>query len=69
LADTVHLGGKRDRLKIVAKIQPQIIALGFDQLANEGEILRQFPQVKVVRLGALAPEKFKSSLLKKSLQK
>jgi FAD synthetase len=54
-------GGPQNFLKVVADIQPQIIALGYDQGAPPG-LKEAFPECEVVVLEPHFPEKYKSSL-------
>jgi FAD synthetase len=60
----VLLGHHHDHYQIITEINPKIICLGYDQLANELEIQSKFPQVKIHRISSFHPEKYKSSLLK-----
>jgi FAD synthetase len=66
--DKALLGYKEDKYKIIKEVNPDIIALGYDQnsftrnLENELKRLNLAP--KIVRITSLNPEKFKSSILK-----
>ena len=64
IAAQVRLGypGK-DFLRIVAEIQPEIIALGYDQKAPPG-LKEAFPQIQIVILEPYHPEKYKSSFFR-----
>ncbi len=68
IADKVVLGNKGDKLKVVEEEKPDILCFGYDQQSfTDGarEKLRQRGlNVKVVRLPAYHPEKYKSSLLR-----
>lgn len=68
IADVVTLGYPGDKYKIIEELNPDIIALGYDQQAfTEGlkeSLQRRGMQVDIVRIGAFHPEKYKSSLLK-----
>ncbi len=57
-----HAGG--DFLQVVRDIDPQVIALGYDQLAPHG-LADAFPQCRLVRVEAFNPERYKSSLLRR----
>jgi FAD synthetase len=64
-----QLGDKQDFLKPLEKIQPDIIALGFDQTTFGVEELRKqlkkrFLTPRIIRLKSFQPNKFKSSLLR-----
>lgn len=48
-------------LKVVKEINPNIIALGYDQKAPP-DLKENFPLCKIVTLDSLHPDKFKSSL-------
>jgi FAD synthetase len=67
--DRAVLGYKGNKMRIVEKIMPDVIALGYDQNSFverlEKEIENRGWGIKVVRLGSFKPNKFKSSLLKK----
>ena len=52
-------------LKVVKEINPDIIALGYDQKAPPG-LQEGFPHSKIVTLGSLHPDKFKSSIYRNS---
>lgn len=62
IPDKVILGNlDTDLFKILEDLMPDIIALGYDQRVSEQEILKRFPNCKVVRLSSYYPEKYKSS--------
>lgn len=64
LVDDVRLGypgGVQNFLKVVADIQPDVIALGYDQKAPPG-LREAFPECEIVVLQPHCPEKYKSSL-------
>lgn len=64
LASQVRLGYPGgDFLKIVAEIQPDIIALGYDQKAPPG-LQEAFPRSQIIVLQPHYPEKYKSSLFR-----
>lgn len=64
--DTVFLGDHHDFLKIPKQIQPDIIALGYDQMIPK--LLREsFPHVSIVRIPSFSPEQYKSSLLRAAI--
>lgn len=67
IADIVILGSLADKYAAIKKYQPDIIALGYDQFYFT-EPLKQF-KIKIVRLKAYKPEKYKTSILKKSNMK
>jgi len=61
----VVLGLKGNRLAILKKFPPAVIALGYDQPVDEKELRRELTalglKTKVKRLAAHHPEKYKSS--------
>jgi FAD synthetase len=65
-----YLGYKEKSLKVIKKYQPDIIALGYDQMADERQIEAIVKELdlrtKIKRLKPYHPEKFKSSILKES---
>lgn len=67
--DKVVLGENKNYLRGIKKLKPAIIALGYDQKAYTSNLKTQLKRlglsVKVVRLLAFKPEKFKSSLINK----
>lgn len=67
LADKVVLGGLEDRYKILEKIKPDIIALGYDQEIDWEELKNKLAMLglesKIIRLKAYRPEVYKSSKL------
>lgn len=50
------------RLQVLADVQPDVIALGYDQQAT-----LPVGQWQVVRLGVFQPDRYKSSLLRESM--
>ena len=68
LADRALLGQLNDPFKTAIKLNPDIIALGYDQKTfTEGlaqELAKRFCYPKIVRLKAFKPEQYKSSKLK-----
>jgi FAD synthetase len=69
LVDKVVLGNIGDKYLIIKQFQPDIICLGYDQtyfidrLKNN---LKKFKlKTKIIRLKALAPQKYKSSIINK----
>ncbi len=61
IADTVLLGKSGENfLKIVSEVQPDILALGYDQSAPK-KFTETFPEIKIVTLTAKNPDQWKSS--------
>ena len=71
IVDDVRLGYEGDKWKIIEEIKPDIIALGYDQDSYtkglEKGMLDRNLKVKIVRLSSYMPEKYKSSLMKESI--
>ncbi len=63
LADQVVLGHPSDFYQCLLDHRPTVIGLGYDQRANEAEIQKRLPDVKIRRLKAFKPTRYKSSLL------
>lgn len=70
VADEVILGYKGDKWKVIETVKPNVIALGYDQDSYTDGLEKGMKErglnVKIVRLGSYKPEKYKSSLLKKT---
>jgi FAD synthetase len=64
LVDRVLMGHSKDFYHWINKLQPDVIGLGYDQKANVKDLEKAFPDTKIVRLKALRPEKYKSSILR-----
>lgn len=66
LADQTLLGNEEDFYTPLRQCEPDVIGLGYDQQADPAEIRDLFPKIKIVRLRAFEPEKYKSSLMRKT---
>ncbi len=66
IADRVILGDTQDYHKVLRDEKPDVVALGYDQKAFTEDIEKnlQYP-VRIVRLQAFHPEKYKSSFFRK----
>jgi FAD synthetase len=66
--DEVVLGGLKDPYKIIEKIKPAVICLGYDQESFvpglEEELKKRKVRAKVVRLKGYREERYKSSKLR-----
>ncbi len=71
--DKALLGEEDDLIRSVEKVNPGIVALGYDQRPADEELGKVFAQrgirSKIVRLEAYQPEVFKSSKLKEKIVK
>lgn len=69
LVDRAILGALGDHIPHIIKQKPDIIALGYDQKSYirglEATLKKKGLKVKIVRLRAYQPRKYKSSILKK----
>lgn len=67
-ADEIILGNHEDKHKIVLKVQPDIIALGYDQFVFtqtlQSTLIKHGLDSEVVRLTPYYPQVYKSSLLR-----
>ncbi|MAF13315.1 MAG: FAD synthase [Parcubacteria group bacterium] len=59
------LGDKVDQMKVVRRLKPNVVCLGYDQKAFVNLLESDFPQIKLVRLKAYKSRFYKSSQLKK----
>jgi len=66
LADEVILGNPNDFYECLRTYQPDIIGLGYDQYADLDYLKTHFPTIKIIRIDAFEPEKYKSSILNKN---
>lgn len=65
IADAIFLGNEgEDFLEIVKKINPDILALGYDQKAPN-EFIKEFTNTKIVQIDAKNAEEWKSSRYRK----
>ena len=55
------LGDPHDQMKAIAKYQPSVVCLGYDQQAFVEQLYRTFPRLKIIRLKPYQPERYKSS--------
>lgn len=62
LVNEARLGGQH-RFDIIAKFQPNVVCLGYDQKTDVKLLQKMFAKTKVIRLKAYKPKKYKSSLL------
>jgi FAD synthetase len=73
LADSVILGNLGDKYVVIEEIKPDVICLGYDQIAyvdklKEKLIAFGFKNAKIKRLKPFKPDIYKSSKLKKSIK-
>ncbi|MCL4456749.1 MAG: FAD synthase [Nitrospirae bacterium] len=69
IPDSTVLGNlDTDIFQILEELQPDVLALGYDQRVSEEDIAKRFPLCKVVRLASFQPEKYKSSYFRNNRQ-
>jgi FAD synthetase len=65
VADKVIFGNlDTDIFHIINEVNPDVIALGYDQRVSESELTQRFPGSQVVRLAPFYPEKYKASFFR-----
>jgi FAD synthetase len=74
MADASMLGYLGDKYRIIKKINPDVICLGYDQSAYVDKLAEKLlafrmKNVRIKRLKAYQPKKYKSSLIDKSCNK
>lgn len=71
--DHAVLGYEGDKYRIIEEIKPDIIVLGYDQVAFteniEKHLLERGMRVKIIRAKAYNPEEYKSSKLREQFTK
>jgi len=65
LVDVVILGDKVDIYKVIEKVKPDVIALGYDQVVDK----KRLKDWKIERLRPYKPTKAKSNKIKKYIEK
>lgn len=63
LVDSVVAGNNTDFFQCIRDHSPAVIGLGYDQKADEEALKKTFPALRLVRLSAFEPHKYKSSLI------
>jgi FAD synthetase len=73
MAAKVVLGDIDDYLKVIEAERPGIIALGYDQKSFTEDLQKRLKdrgvEVEIVRISALRPEEYKSSIYKEKIKK
>lgn len=62
--ETVVLGDEKDPMTAVRKNRPSLVCLGYDQVGFSKILREQFSEIKIERLRAFHPEKYKSSMIR-----
>lgn len=66
--DKAILGDKKDKYKIIRKLRPDIIALGYDQFVFTYKlnkmIIEESMNTKIIRLDSYKPEIYKSTIIR-----
>ena len=72
IVDKAIIGSESNYFECVEQIKPSIIALGYDQSANEEELNAKLKEkkieAKIVKLEAYKPEVYKSSKIKEKMK-
>lgn len=63
------LGDEKNIFAPIEKYKPEILAFGYDQKVPEKILGEKFPKIATIRIESFKPEKYKSSILRKNLQK
>lgn len=66
LVSKAILGDRTDPMQLIRTYQPSVVCLGYDQQAFVDQLYHSFPKLKIVRLKAHQPERFKSSFYNKT---
>ncbi|MDO8626359.1 MAG: NUDIX domain-containing protein [Candidatus Magasanikbacteria bacterium] len=70
IADAVRLGNLGDKFKIIERVKPDIIALGYDQRFFVNGLKQRFGgKIKIIRLKPYYPNIFKGSKLKNKIKR
>lgn len=59
----VVLGDVEDPMKVIREYRPALVCLGYDQIGFSEKLQEEYPEVKIERLEAFHPEKYKSSIV------
>ncbi len=57
----VVLGDLEDPMRVVREYSPEMVCLGYDQIGFSERLMKEFPEIRVERIEAFHPEKYKSS--------
>ena len=63
------LGDETNIFAPIEDFSPEILFFGYDQKVPENLLAEKFPNIETMRIGSYFPEKFKSSILRKNLEK
>lgn len=58
-----RLGNLEDPFQVIHEEKPDVICLGYDQHSHDKNLIKEFPNIEIVRLKAFQPEIYKSSKL------
>ena len=64
IADKIILGNTDDKYQVIREEAPDVIALGYDQVAFTEKLVENFPNIKIVRLPPYKENIYKSSKLR-----
>lgn len=60
----IVLGDEEDPMKVIREYRPEMVCLGYDQVGFSQQLMQQFPEIRIERLEAYEPEKWKSSKMR-----
>ena len=63
------IGDEKNIFAPIEQFSPEILFFGYDQKVPEKILSEKFPNIQTMRIGSHFPEKFKSSILRKNLEK
>lgn len=63
------IGDEKNIFAPIEQFSPEILFFGYDQKVPEKILSEKFPNIQKIRIGSHFPEKFKSSILRKNLDK
>ena len=63
------IGDEKNIFAPIEQFSPEILFFGYDQKVPEKILSEKFPNIQTMRIGSYFPEKFKSSILRKNLEK
>jgi cytidyltransferase-like protein len=59
----VVLGDEEDPMQVIREHRPALVCLGYDQIGFSKKLQEEYPEVRIERIEAFFPEKYKSSLM------
>lgn len=69
IVNQAFLGDKKDHFKLIKRLKPQVLCLGYDHRIKEARLKKIFPRIKTVRMKPYHPQKHKSTKLRNKLKR